>query len=108
MVDTLHISNHKTPQCHVSYDQARVNEELPDENTMIAEQTFAWLSRYKVYMLYLNYTLKQESDMHIQTYLCTFWCCRTIFRLLKINIDLWYLFVKKAHSLIKDKYLENW
>ena len=60
MVDTLHISNHKTPQCHVSYDPARVKEELPDANTMIAEQTFAWLSRYKVYMLYLNYTLNKK------------------------------------------------
>ena len=49
--DTLHISNHKQEACHTLYNPENIRDELPHANTMIAEQTFALLSRYKVHML---------------------------------------------------------
>ena len=47
IIDSLHIRNHKDPGCRDKYDPAKLKELLPDINTMAAEQTFVWLSRFK-------------------------------------------------------------
>ncbi|KAL9966282.1 hypothetical protein ACROYT_G024334 [Oculina patagonica] len=47
IIDSLHISNHKDSNCKLKYDPLSLKEELPDVNTMAAEQTFVWLSRFK-------------------------------------------------------------
>ena len=43
----LHIMNHKDKTCQEKYDPQTLKEEIPDGNTMAAEQTFEWLSRFK-------------------------------------------------------------
>ena len=52
-IDSLHIANHKQELCHQIYSPELLKSELPDANTMIAEQTFTWLSRYKVLFLFI-------------------------------------------------------
>ena len=52
-IDSLHIVNHKQELCHQIYNPELLKSELPDANTMIAEQTFTWLSRYKVLFLFI-------------------------------------------------------
>ena len=47
MIDSLHIKNHRDPQCKRKYDPSVLKEEHPGYNTMSCEQTFAWMSRYK-------------------------------------------------------------
>lgn len=47
IIDSLHINNHKDKQCREQYDPSLLKRELPDANTMAAEQTFVWLSRFK-------------------------------------------------------------
>ena len=47
IIDSLHINNHKDASCKEKYDPAILKRELPDGNTMAAEQTFVWLSRFK-------------------------------------------------------------
>ena len=47
IIDSLHIRNHKDQSCKESYNPANLKKELPDGNTMAAEQTFVWLSRFK-------------------------------------------------------------
>ena len=47
IIDSLHIKNHKDPKCQLLYNPKRVKEENPHFNLMCAEQTFAWLSRFK-------------------------------------------------------------
>lgn len=47
IIDSLHIKNHKDPKCLEKYTPARVKEEHPHYNTMVCEQTFVWLSRFK-------------------------------------------------------------
>lgn len=44
IIDRLHIQNHKDPKCRELYNPDSVPAEY---NTMIAEQTFAWFSRFK-------------------------------------------------------------
>ena len=41
MIDSLHIKNHRDPQCKRKYDPSVLKEEHPGYNT------FAWMSRYK-------------------------------------------------------------
>ena len=47
IIDSLHIKNHKDATCKEKYDPSTLKKELPDGNTMAAEQTFVWLSRFK-------------------------------------------------------------
>ena len=47
IIDSLHIRNHKSPLCKEAYDPAVLKAKLPGGNTMAAEQTFVWLSRFK-------------------------------------------------------------
>ena len=47
VIDSLHIRNHKDKLCQQKYNPATLKEELPEGNTMAAEQTFVWLSRFK-------------------------------------------------------------
>ncbi|CAG2206275.1 unnamed protein product [Mytilus edulis] len=44
IVDRLHLQNHKDARCKVTYDPSTIPESY---NTMIAEQTFSWFSRFK-------------------------------------------------------------
>ncbi|XP_052089781.1 uncharacterized protein LOC127726445 [Mytilus californianus] len=44
VVDRLHLQNHKDARCKVTYDPSTIPESY---NTMIAEQTFSWFSRFK-------------------------------------------------------------
>ncbi|XP_063436561.1 uncharacterized protein LOC134717993 [Mytilus trossulus] len=44
IVDRLHLQNHKDVRCKVTYDPSTIPESY---NTLIAEQTFSWFSRYK-------------------------------------------------------------
>lgn len=39
IIDSLHIKNHKDKSCREQYDPSILKEELPDGNTMAAEQT---------------------------------------------------------------------
>ena len=48
VIDDLHIKNHKNPKCHEKYSTETLREQLPKANTIACEQTFAWLSRYKM------------------------------------------------------------
>ena len=47
IVDSLHFRNHVDSKCRELYNPAKVKEQHPKYNTMAAEQTFVWLSRYK-------------------------------------------------------------
>lgn len=48
IIDKLHISNHVRPKCKTKYNpDAAKNKTGVDLNTMAAEQTFSWLSRFK-------------------------------------------------------------
>lgn len=47
IIDSLHIRNHKDKSCQEKYNPVTLKEELPEGNTMAAEQTFVWLSRFK-------------------------------------------------------------
>ena len=47
IIDSLHIRNHKDSPCKENYDPSSLKKELPKGNTMAAEQTFVWLSRFK-------------------------------------------------------------
>ena len=47
IIDSLHIRNHKDAKCKEKYNPAKLKEQLPNMNTMAAEQTFVWLSRFK-------------------------------------------------------------
>ena len=47
IIDSLHVKNHKDSDCKTKYNPAKLKEEFPDMNTMAAEQTFVWLSRFK-------------------------------------------------------------
>ena len=47
IIDPLHIKNHVRPQCKILYDPEKVRTAFPEANLMCAEQTFAWMGRYK-------------------------------------------------------------
>ncbi len=47
IIDTLHIKNHVDKRCQEKYSPDSLKTENPDYNTMVCEQTFSWLSRYK-------------------------------------------------------------
>jgi len=45
VIDDLHIKNHQDPSCQKLYSTENLWQQLPEANTIEAEQTFAWLSR---------------------------------------------------------------
>ena len=47
IIDSLHIRNHVDPRCKERYSPETVKKDNPAYNTMAAEQTFVWASRYK-------------------------------------------------------------
>ena len=47
IIDSLHLHNHKRSSCHVNFNPNVLKKELPNANTMICEQTFTWLGRFK-------------------------------------------------------------
>lgn len=47
VIDDLHFRNHTDADCRKKYNPKEVRKNHPEYNFMIAEQTFAWLSRYK-------------------------------------------------------------
>lgn len=77
IIDSLHIKNHKDKSCREQYDPSILKEELPDGNTMAAEQTFVWLSRFKKilcampkvhHLFYLHRMVKRRNQYTIQCY----------------------------------------
>ena len=77
IIDSLHIRNHKDKSCKEKYDPAILKEELPDGNTMAAEQTFVWLSRYKKilcampkvhHLFYLHCMVKRRNNYTVTCY----------------------------------------
>ncbi|KAJ7387582.1 hypothetical protein OS493_000916 [Desmophyllum pertusum] len=48
LIDSLHIRNHKDKSCKEKYSPATLKEEVPEGNTVAAEQTFVWLSRFNI------------------------------------------------------------
>ena len=47
IIDSIHLHNHKRESCHKNFNPKILKEKLPDGNTMICEQTFCWLGRFK-------------------------------------------------------------
>lgn len=47
IIDSLHIKNHVDTKCKEKYSPEDIKKQHPTYNTMVCEQTFAWLSRYK-------------------------------------------------------------
>lgn len=47
VIDPLHIKNHTRLKCKELYDPEKVRVQFPEANLMCAEQTFAWMGRYK-------------------------------------------------------------
>ena len=50
IIDELHLANHKRASCKVDYNPERFRLQHPqalEANTMAAEQSFSWLTRYK-------------------------------------------------------------
>lgn len=45
IIDRLHLANHKHPKCKEVYNADKALP--PGNNTMVAEQTFFWFSRFK-------------------------------------------------------------
>jgi len=47
IIDRLHIRNHNNTSCHEKYNPSSLKEEIPEGDTMAAEQMFVWLSRFE-------------------------------------------------------------
>jgi hypothetical protein len=47
VIDPLHIKNHTRTKCKTLYNPEKVKKDFPEANLMCAEQTFAWMGRYK-------------------------------------------------------------
>ena len=47
IIDSIHLHNHKRESCHKNFNPKILKEKLPDGNTMICEETFCWLGRFK-------------------------------------------------------------
>jgi hypothetical protein len=57
LIDGLHIRNHVRDDCRILYDPNKFKERFPEKlfaNTMVAEQTFSWLGKYKKQMCAMN------------------------------------------------------
>lgn len=77
IIDSLHIHNHKDASCKKNYDPMILKNELPEGNTMAAEQTFVWLSRFKKilcampkvhHLFYLHRMVKHRNMYTVQCY----------------------------------------
>jgi len=77
IIDSLHIRNHKDQSCREKYNPALRKDELPEGNTMAAEQTFVWLSRYKKivcampkvhHLFYLHRMVKRRNNYTVTCY----------------------------------------
>lgn len=72
VIDPLHLSNHKNPECQIKYNPSKVKEQIPDANLMVAEQTFSWLGKYrrslnampKYHQLFLLHRLVQRRNKY--------------------------------------------
>ena len=42
-IDSLHINNHKRPECRELYNPEKVRETYPEANLMTCEQVFCWM-----------------------------------------------------------------
>ena len=47
VINRLHLRNHKEKNCKIEFTAEPLKEIHPDLNTMVAEQTFVWVSRFK-------------------------------------------------------------
>ena len=47
IIDSVHLHNHKRESCKRDFNPSIMKNSLPNGNTMICEETFAWLSRFK-------------------------------------------------------------
>ena len=47
IIDSLHLHNHSRKNCHIDFNPSILKKEMPNANTMICEQTFTWLGRFK-------------------------------------------------------------
>ena len=65
IIDSLHMRNHKDKECKQKYDPSHLKEDMPNANTMAAEQTFVWLSRFKNIYFHGNLTLKMQQALLI-------------------------------------------
>ena len=77
IIDRLHISNHKDKKCKEKYDPSGLKEEIPNGNTMAAEQTFVWLSRFKKilcampkvhHLFFLHRMVKHRNNYTVRCY----------------------------------------
>ena len=67
IIDRLHLANHKNPQCKELYSAD--NALPPGYNTMVAEQTFSWFSRFKIansmsqthHLFFIHRNIKQRN-----------------------------------------------
>ena len=77
IIDRLHISNHKDKKCKEKYDPSTLKEEIPNGNTMAAEQTFVWLSHFKKilcampkvhHLFFLHRMVKHRNNYTVRCY----------------------------------------
>jgi len=77
IIDKLHIRNHKDTSCKEKYNPSSLKEEIPEGNTMAAEQTFVWLSRFKKivcampkvhHLFYLHRMVKRRNKYTVNCY----------------------------------------
>jgi len=77
IIDCLHLKNHKDKECKIKYNPSKLKEDIPEGNTMAAEQTFVWLSRYKKilcampkihHMFYLHRMVRRRNKYTVLCY----------------------------------------
>lgn len=77
IIDSLHMKNHKDKECKQKYDPSHLKEDMPNANTMAAEQTFVWLSRFKKilcamprihHLFYLHRMIKHRNSYTVKCY----------------------------------------
>ncbi|XP_046864599.1 uncharacterized protein LOC124459114 [Xenia sp. Carnegie-2017] len=77
IIDSLHIKNHKDEKCLEKYNPLPLKTEIPNGNTMAAEQTFVWLSRFKKilcampkvhHLFYLHRMVKHRNKYTVRCY----------------------------------------
>ena len=67
IIDDLHLKNHKRASCALKYNPSKFHEANPEAtsaNTMVAEQTFSWLAKYKKQINAMN---KKNQLFFLQT-----------------------------------------
>ena len=47
IIDTFHLKNHISESCRRQFSPERVEQQYPDMNTQVGEQTFTWLYHFK-------------------------------------------------------------